>query len=155
MNSHDQKPNGAARNCEEIQGVLLPYMTRELGKARSELVSRHLRKCPECLAAAAEIQATLDWIKSEALEDRLLPARLTEKHRKRVQWSVNHPLLDWMIAHHTVISLSAILGIVWYGCRERTERENRAREISYPIDLRPPRPPPPPLEDTHVEPPLP
>ncbi|MBM4143634.1 MAG: hypothetical protein FJ225_08610 [Lentisphaerae bacterium] len=93
--------------CDEIQAVLFDYMTRELGPARSELVREHLRKCPACQTAAAEIRATLDLLR-EASGDRAgVPARLSDERRRRLRWAFAHPVLNWIERHHVLVSLIA------------------------------------------------
>ena len=99
-------------NCEEMQAVLFDYMTRELGAARSELVHEHLRKCPDCRASAAEIQATLDALRSVAETGPEIPERLSDERRKRITRAVMHPLLDWMYRHHVIFSIIAAIAVI-------------------------------------------
>jgi len=95
--------------CEDIQGVLLDYMARELGNGRSDLVREHLRHCPECSRAAVEIQETFDLLKSASEEPR---ERLSERHRARILRSITHPILDWIYGHHIAVSLAVAVVVV-------------------------------------------
>ena len=98
-------------NCEEIQAVLFDYMTRELGTARSELVREHLRKCPDCRVAAAEIQATLDALRSVSEAEPEIPERLSDERRQRITRAVTHPFVDWMYRHHVAFSIIAAIAV--------------------------------------------
>jgi predicted anti-sigma-YlaC factor YlaD len=99
--------------CEDIQSALFDYLTRELGPARSDLVREHLRKCEKCQAAAAEIRATMDWLKLVSTQEPPIPVRLSEARRARIARALTHPVLDWIYTHHIVVSVvAAILAIV-------------------------------------------
>ena len=95
--------------CEDIQGFLFDYISGELDTARSNLVREHLKKCPNCQAAAAEIREAMNVLRegSEALG---VPKRLSEDHRKHLMWAVTHPIMDWMDRHHIITSL--ILAVI-------------------------------------------
>lgn len=139
------KPNVNVNNCEDIQKTLLSYMTRELGKAPSELVSRHLRKCNVCQAEAAEIRATLKLLQQESLEERHWPRRLSDEHRRRIAWTMDHPALDWLRARHVAVSILAaflvvlaVLGLAYYRAA-RVRHEIPKPEKIYTIQIgRPP-----------------
>ncbi len=90
-------------NCEDIQEVLFDYMTRELGDSRSALVREHVRRCPDCSRAAAQIQETLTLLEDE--KDGDMPEQLSEKHRARIVRSILHPALDWIYRNHVTFSL--------------------------------------------------
>jgi predicted anti-sigma-YlaC factor YlaD len=89
--------------CEDIQGVLFDYMTRELGESRSDLVREHLRRCPACSRVAAQIQETRNLLQQDATGD--LPEHLSDEHRARIVRSIMHPALDWIFRHHVTFSL--------------------------------------------------
>lgn len=91
--------------CEEIQALLMAYMTRELGEARSDLIREHIRKCPSCQAAAAEMQETMDSLQGAGRESEMFPQRLSDDRRARIAFSFMHPLLDWMYQHHILVSV--------------------------------------------------
>ena len=91
--------------CTDIQDVLFDYMARELGPARSDLVRQHLRRCPDCQRAAAEIQGTLDLIRRTSAEEApRFPEHLSEDRRRRMLRAVTHPVLDWAYRHHILVS---------------------------------------------------
>jgi len=91
--------------CDEIQDVLLDYMSRQLGDARSVIVREHLRKCDNCRAEAAEMQSTLDLLRQASKEEPGLPDHLTDDRRKRIVRAIMHPIIDWMDRHHNLISI--------------------------------------------------
>lgn len=97
--------------CEEIQAVLVDYMTRELGPARSALVREHLRKCPFCQTAAADIQATFELLRQASGADDS-PEHLSDDRRARIHRAVMHPLMHWIERHHVLVSLAAALVLV-------------------------------------------
>ena len=98
--------------CDQIQEILFDYMARELGESRSALVYEHLRKCPDCKRVAAEMQATLEMLKGgDPAED--MPLELSARHRRRLRRAARHPILDWLISHHWLISgITAILVVI-------------------------------------------
>ncbi len=138
------KHNVTMKKCEDIQKSLLAYMTRELGKAPSELVSRHLRKCKACQAEAAEVRATLKLLRQESRAEPHWPSRLSDEHRRRIAWTMDHPALDWLCARHAAVSILvallvvlAVLGLAWRAARVR--QDIRVQETVYPITIgRPP-----------------
>ena len=114
QNGNQGKNDDASRerrmDCAEIQTVLLDYMTRELGQSRSDLVRSHLRKCPECRKAAADMQSTIDLL--QAADGEGVPSTLSDEHRKRMFRALTHPILDWMTRHHVVTSLAIALVVL-------------------------------------------
>jgi hypothetical protein len=117
-------------SCGDIQELLLDYMTRELGGARGDLVREHLRKCPRCQTAAAEIQATLDLLHRASTSDAGIPLRLSDDHRARITRALMHPVIDWIERHHILVSvwvaaliLAALLAVL---LRIRIERQEQA-----------------------------
>jgi len=108
-----EPPAGARKiDCHDIQAVLFDYMTRELGHARSELIREHLRRCDECKAAAGEIQATLNLLKSTSQTETGLPERLSEERRARIRRASAHPVLDWIGTHHIIVSIVLAAAVV-------------------------------------------
>ncbi|NQT92529.1 MAG: zf-HC2 domain-containing protein [Lentisphaerae bacterium] len=93
--------------CEDIQGVLFDYMSRELGEARSVLVREHLRKCEECQAAAKDVQTTLDLLHSLSRAEGDADSRLTDDRRRRVLRALTHPVIHWVERHHILVSFVA------------------------------------------------
>ena len=91
--------------CDDIQSVLLAYMSRELGDAHTHLIREHLRKCPDCRAVAMEMQATIDVLRkgSEAPEN--MPSRLSGKRRRRLKRALLHPLWEWVGIHHFIVAV--------------------------------------------------
>ncbi len=94
----------AVLTCEDIQSLLMDYMTRELGEARSVVVREHIRKCDACRREAAEMQSTFDLLRQVSNEEAALPDHLNEDHRRRLLRAVMHPVLDWMARHHRLVS---------------------------------------------------
>lgn len=97
-------PGEKALKCEDIQELLLAYMSRELGDAQSLFVREHIRKCDCCRAEAAEIEATLALLRSGSGED-AGGARLTDERRERILRAVFHPVIDWIDVHHRLVSI--------------------------------------------------
>lgn len=95
-------------SCDDIQEVLFHYMNRELGPAQSDLVREHIRRCPNCQAASAEIQETLDALKTDS--NRPAPEHLSDDQRKHILWAVTHPIMDWIDRNHMIASV--ILAII-------------------------------------------
>lgn len=104
-------PGGAEKlaACESIQGVLFDYLSRELGSARSEWVREHLRKCPDCKKAAADMQSAVDLLRKASREERGMATALSDDRRKRLRRALLHPVLDWMDRHHILASVCAAL----------------------------------------------
>jgi len=90
--------------CDEMRGLLTDYMTRELGDARSDLVRQHLLHCPACRDEAAAIQTTLDLMQAGSTTG-ATPAHLSPDRRRHVIWSVEHPLMGWVVRHHGRVSV--------------------------------------------------
>lgn len=95
--------------CAEILPLLLEYMSRELGPSRSDLVREHLRKCESCRSAAAEIQHTFDALKSVARLPAGADERLSPERRAKVLHAVAHPVSNWIVQHHALVSIIAAL----------------------------------------------
>jgi len=104
-NSNTHGNTESVMHCEEIQDLLFDYMSRELGESRSAFVREHLRKCPDCQAAAREIKDTVDLLHAASADQAGLPERLSEDRRHRILWAVMHPILDWIYSHHILVSL--------------------------------------------------
>lgn len=116
MNTAEGKAETGDRNglvqCEDIQGLLFDYMSRELGEARSDLVYEHLRKCEKCQAAAQEVQSTVDLLHSASGLDRG-DDRLTDERRRRVLRAFTHPVIHWIERHHILVSFAvAVLALL-------------------------------------------
>ncbi len=119
--SGDEKSKGSSQvRCEDIRDLLFDYMSHELGKARSQLVREHIRRCEDCKRQAAEIQSTLDLLSGASKQETDLPSRLTDERRKKLYWWYSHPVMRWIEKHHVVFSLVvaviilAILTLVLY-----------------------------------------
>lgn len=97
-------------NCEDIQAVLLAYMSRELGDTQSVLVREHIRKCEKCRAEAAEIEATLTFMHGSSGDGLAGDERLTDERRERILRAVLHPLVDWIDLHHRLVAI--VLAVV-------------------------------------------
>lgn len=125
--------------CTDIQEVLFDYMARELGAARSDLVRRHLRKCPDCQRAAADMQATLDLLRQTSREDAArIPEHLTAERRRRMIRAVTHPVLDWVYRHHILVSvLIAAAAMTALALFLRTVHTGRTDipDVGYPIRI--------------------
>lgn len=91
--------------CTDIQSALVAYLARELGEPRAGLVREHLRHCADCQRAASDMQRTIDALRGgvPALGEALL-LRLSDERRKRMRWSLSHPVLDWIYWHHVGVS---------------------------------------------------
>jgi len=125
--------------CEEIQGVLFDFMTRELGESRSELVREHLRGCPVCTRSAAEIQETLTLLETDSRQQSQIPESLSDEHRKRVIRSITHPILDWIYRHHKLVSIvAAIVAITgaFLGIKHFASRTIDPPESGPPVMIR-------------------
>ncbi len=110
--------------CADIQVLLLDYMNRELGEARSNLVREHLRKCATCQAAAAEIQATLNVLRSASELDKGMPDRLSLDRRQQIIDVLSRPRVDWI---YIVVAI-AITIIVTGAVISMFRAMSRARE---------------------------
>ena len=96
--------------CEDYQGLLFAYMSRELGDTQSILVREHIRKCDRCRAEAAEIESTLALLKSASKTEASEASHLTDERRERILRAVFHPVMDWIGRHHKMVSV--VLAIV-------------------------------------------
>jgi len=89
--------------CDEVQDVLLDYLNRELGPARSQFVREHVRRCERCRAAMAELSETiavLNLARKAPAPDRLSPER-----RRLMQRAVLHPVIDWILRHNRTVAV--------------------------------------------------
>ncbi len=94
--------------CDEIQAVLLAYMTHDLGETQSILVREHIRKCDSCRAEAAEIEETFSLLRQTGgTSDHL---HLSDERRKRILLAVFHPAINWIDLHHKLVSV--VLAVV-------------------------------------------
>ena len=101
--------------CEEIQGLLLEYMTRELGAARSDLVREHIRKCDACRHVASEIQRTLTALRAASRLPTGVEERLTPERHARLLRAFAHPVMNWITIHHKMVSIIAAIVAVLIG----------------------------------------
>lgn len=102
--ANPSRPENAA-NCESIQSVLCAYLTRDLGAAQADLVREHLKKCPVCRADGADLRRTLGALREASRSESRIPTRLSDARRARVLRAFMHPVLDWMYAHHALVSV--------------------------------------------------
>jgi hypothetical protein len=101
------------QKCEEIELLLVPYMSRELGGGRADLVHEHLRKCPSCQAMAREIQDAMDVLATAKNEDGAGDSpRLSDERRKDVYRAAMHPVIHWIENHHAFISVMITIVIL-------------------------------------------
>jgi len=123
-------------DCQDIQKLLFDYMAKELGEAQSNLVREHLRKCPVCQDEAAQIQDTLDLLKSSE-DDLDLPDHLNDKHRDRITWALAHPLLDWIYRNHIAVSIVVTIIVFILSCFaiQRILRHQEAVIEAYRVDI--------------------
>ncbi|MFC1498606.1 anti-sigma factor family protein [Verrucomicrobiota bacterium] len=98
--------------CEDIQEVLFDYMARELGDARSVLVREHMRKCEQCRSEAAEIQATIDLLRTDSKDDAGIPDHLSEERRARIIRALAHPVIHWIERHHILVSVIVTIMVI-------------------------------------------
>ncbi len=114
IKEHESRTGGDAAEallkCEDIQGVLFAYMSRELGDTQSAVVREHIRKCDGCRAEAAEIEATLALLHQDGEGKGVPHARLSDERRKRILRAVFHPVIDWVDVHHRAVSI--VLAII-------------------------------------------
>lgn len=128
--------------CDDIQSVLFGYMTRELGDGQAQLVREHLRHCADCSRAAAEIQATLDLLRSASRAQSDPPGHLSEDRRRKISHAIKHPVRHWIEEHHAVVSILvtvlALLVVFLVLRRLRVwERREAARGITVHINTLP------------------
>jgi predicted anti-sigma-YlaC factor YlaD len=98
---------GPRRVCEDVQDLLTDFLARELGPARLDFVREHLRNCPDCLRAAQDMEGALALLRRAA--NTAAPAALDDERRRRLDWAVLHPALDWMSRHHRLVSAIAVV----------------------------------------------
>ena len=109
-------PGEKVLKCEDIQEVLLAYMSRELGDTQSVLVREHIRKCDVCRAEAVEVEATLAMLRRGSQSCDVGDARLTDDRRKRILRAVFHPVIDWIDIHHRLVSILLALLVLGAAC---------------------------------------
>lgn len=114
MKARERDPDNKLK-CEDIQSVLFDYMTRELGEGQAQLVGEHLRHCADCAHAAAEIQATLDLLRSASRRQPKSPTHLSEDRRRKMRHAVAHPVRHWMEQHHVLVSVLVALIVLLAG----------------------------------------
>jgi predicted anti-sigma-YlaC factor YlaD len=122
-----ESPEPALRlQCAEIENVLFDYMSHEMGEARALLVREHLRHCPGCRVTAAGMQETVEALRKASREIPQEAEHLSDERRSRVKWALLHPVLEWMVHHHAVVSIliavAVLLGLV-YSLRRAGERK--------------------------------
>jgi predicted anti-sigma-YlaC factor YlaD len=126
----------AAMKCEDIQSVLLPYFSRELGRARAALIREHIRKCDSCRTAAVDMQATLALLRAASRAEKTQPTHLSESRRKRIIRAITHPVLDWLIVHHILVSvLIAAAVLVWLFVWMRDATRQEEEDMGYPVQI--------------------
>ena len=96
--------------CKDIQAVLFDYMSHELGDKQSWLVHEHLLHCEECRREAASIKATLDLLRADTSV--IVPARLPNTIRRRLERAILHPVLDWIYEHRRLVAWVMALGVI-------------------------------------------
>jgi anti-sigma factor RsiW len=97
--------------CEEIEDLLLDYLTHELGTARAAVVREHLKKCENCRRTAVEIRATVRLLQDAAKADAGVADRLSQVRRTRLIRAFMHPILDWIFRHHLAVSIAVAIVI--------------------------------------------
>ncbi len=98
--------------CEEIQALMLDYMERDLGQGRSDLVREHIRRCPACNQHFSDIRKTCGLLHDAPFANGVLPEHLSARHHDRLVRAIMHPVLDWIYAHHILVSLLIALLVV-------------------------------------------
>lgn len=122
--------------CDEVQPILLEYMTRELGDARSVFVREHVRKCEKCQAAVHELEATLALLQS-AKSSRGIPERLSAERRERIAWVFMHPVRDWIFRHSALFAVLitvlviTIVFLLLRGLDFKGEEVGKTYQVSY------------------------
>jgi len=114
MKAREREPDKKFK-CEDIQSVLFDYMNRELGDGQAQLVREHLRHCAGCSRAAAEIEATLDLLRSASRTQPKSPAHLSEDRRRKIRYAVAHPVRHWMEQNHVLVSVLATVIVLLAG----------------------------------------
>ena len=69
--------------CEKIQGRLSEYLEDTLSSAEKAVIDSHLKSCPECGKALADMETTVRSLKG--LEEIIPPPWLTQKIMTRVK----------------------------------------------------------------------
>jgi len=126
----------ALLKCEDIQDLLLAYMSRELGESQSMFIREHIRKCDDCKAEAAEIEAMFALLRSDSAASAGKDARLTDDRRKRIIRAVFHPVIDWIDIHHRLVSIVlavVVLVVVFLAVRDAAIFKREPLEEGIPI----------------------
>ena len=128
---HPHDVDGNRRTlCHAVRPLLFEYMSHELPNSQTVLVREHLRGCKECSAEAAEIERTLDLLKSAdpALESE--PA-FEPRRRARMLWLMEHPIVSWFFLHRratgvlcAIVMLTAIFCALMLVKRYEALRDN-------------------------------
>lgn len=106
MKKNDQEKHGVTTvKCEEVQPLLVSYMSHELGQSRSDFVREHLRKCSNCQKVINDMQSTMDLLSSAAKMPSHIPDRLTPERRLKINWYFKHPFLLWIERNILLISM--------------------------------------------------
>ncbi len=114
----DNQPNmpavtGGPPRCDDIQDALMAFLDGELGAGRADLVREHLRQCPACQTECAALQRAATALRGAAPSAGAPTERLSDERRERVRWSLAHPVLDWIYAHHVLVSaVTAVVAVI-------------------------------------------
>ena len=95
--------------CDDLQDMLLDYVTHGLGAARAAVVHEHLKKCEHCRRAAAEIRAIVRLLHDAARTETGAPDRLSQDSRTRLLRAFMHPIFDWVYRHHLAVSIAVAI----------------------------------------------
>jgi anti-sigma factor RsiW len=142
--------------CEIIESMLLDFVNRELDPVRSDMVWKHLKKCPDCEKEAKEMESTLLLLRQASQYPTGAPEHLSEKHRASIVRAITHPILHWMETHHAVASLvlavlviaSIVLYLRW--TEEHRDRIEPAPDTGDAVSIVYP-PPPEPVVSTNQD----
>ena len=106
MKKNIQEKHGVTTvKCEEVQPLLVSYMSHELGPSRSDFVREHLRKCSNCQKVVNDMQSTMDILSNAAKLPSHIPDRLTPDRRLKINWYFKHPFMLWMERNILLISM--------------------------------------------------
>ncbi len=121
--------------CEQIQGVLLDYLGRELGSHAAILVREHLRHCRACQAEFLALARMMEHLRSGD-PARSAPGVLSDRRRRKVAWTWTHPVLAWCVRQHQRISFAMALIVllaVFFALRHW--RMNTPPPEGYPVRM--------------------
>ena len=96
--------------CKDIQSVLFDYMSHELGDKQSLLVHEHLLHCEDCRREAAALKATVDLLRADTSV--VVPERLPDTIRRRLERAILHPVFDWIYEHRRLVAAILAVGII-------------------------------------------